>query len=933
MIFDDWLDPDAPAAPGLDPGVAAPIGFVEFGRTSARKDSRPAVHRIAHDPARGPYYYERVSIDRASFDRLRRDRQNPEGLKARQGRYDRSARGRARSEIYEKSGKGRVRSTRYERSEKGRERADAFETKKYLTRPIVAIDSEGRCPAYALDAKGRSPLEVWKGDKTISPFLKFDGQGHPFEPHEVHLIGAQTLDRPYQTPLAEARRQPARWIEPKREQTRLSTDEIFDWLLSLPGELKTDHPQSPVFVMFAAMYDWSMWLENVSFGRAYSIVRQREFEPPCKRRQGYQFLGRWAVQMQPHRKLDVGELRWLDDPYGKSHRDHPDYQAPAKGQGQKLQFVRKIRIYDCFRHSPKSFVKTIKPLAERGLIPKDVFDRIKINKLKRGSFHNELIETVKEYTSDELHSLCVFMTMMRDAYWNALEIKLKSFHSPASAAAALLNKLGIRDKNNVPGHSWSVKSINLEYEQIIAHHAYYGGRFECMYKGLFDYTTFNYDLASAYPYAMQSLPSMRGGRWERETYPSGDIFKRIEASCILSIFRVAFAFPIKTPFYPLPYRIADGSILYPQIGEGFYMRDDLLAAIDYCRKYKINPASAVIIKEANWFYPTDEASNDVKNGRAPFAPIAAAFDKRIEFDQKDPDGPEQLAIKLMINSVYGKTAERIYRGSEDGEPIIPPHISPWYASAITAHTRRELMKAALLNPDVVLQFATDALNTSTPLKLPRLKSEADIAAKVEIKRLGDWTWKEVPRCLMIQSGLAFYLNSDRSVSEVKCRGLPLKDLAAATRTVNEIFEQWQRPYEGLFDKKKARSVKVSMQVFMAITSAIVSPQSYKRRGHWGIVTKTIGLDDPGGKREIDEDVIDEMNMLAEFPMRTKPRRNPSPETISQLQFPDWVENEERENARQSRAIAQYFKLFRAKGEPIDIDDVDGVLIDNDMIEP
>jgi len=195
VIFDDWLDPDAPAAPGLGPlEVVAPIGFVEFGRTSTRKDSRPAIHRIVHDPGRGPYHYELVSVDRSSFDKRRWDRQNPERLKARQSRYDRSARGRARSEIYEKSDRGRVRSKTYERSEKGRERAYAFETEKYLTRPIVALDSEGRCPAYALDAKGRSPLEAWKDDKAVSPFLKFDGQGHPFEPHEVYLIGAQTLD-------------------------------------------------------------------------------------------------------------------------------------------------------------------------------------------------------------------------------------------------------------------------------------------------------------------------------------------------------------------------------------------------------------------------------------------------------------------------------------------------------------------------------------------------------------------------------------------------------------------------------------------------------------------------------------------------------------------------------------------------------------------
>ena len=70
-----------------------------------------------------------------------------------------------------------------------------------------------------------------------------------------------------------------------------------------------------------------------------------------------------------------------------------------------------------------------------------------------------------------------------------------------------------------------------------------------------------------------------------------------------------------------------------------------------------------------------------------------------------------------------------------GEPIVPPHSCPWYASAITAHTRLELMKAALLEPNLVIQFATDAIYSQIPLDLPRLKAEVDIKAGKEDKLL------------------------------------------------------------------------------------------------------------------------------------------------------------------------------------------------------
>jgi hypothetical protein len=79
-----------------------------------------------------------------------------------------------------------------------------------------------------------------------------------------------------------------------------------------------------------------------------------------------------------------------------------------------------------------SFVKTIRPLMKRGLIPKEVFDTIEREKLKRGEFHLEPMENVKKYCGYELHSLCVFMHMMRDAYWTAAQLRLcfRFIHPP-----------------------------------------------------------------------------------------------------------------------------------------------------------------------------------------------------------------------------------------------------------------------------------------------------------------------------------------------------------------------------------------------------------------------------------------------------------------------------------------------------------------------
>jgi hypothetical protein len=82
------------------------------------------------------------------------------------------------------------------------------------------------------------------------------------------------------------------------------------------------------------------------------------------------------------------------------------------------------------------------------------------------------------------------------------------------------------------------------------------------------------------------------------------------------------------------------------------------------------------------------------------------------------------------------------------------------------------MLAALRAPELIMQFAKDAVYSQIPLALPRLKSEADIKAGKEDKLLGDWCWSKIPGAAFIQSGLAFYCDADGKVVEVKSRGLP-----------------------------------------------------------------------------------------------------------------------------------------------------------------
>jgi hypothetical protein len=194
------------------------------------------------------------------------------------------------------------------------------------------------------------------------------------------------------------------------------------------------------------------------------------------------------------------------------------------------------------------------------------------------------------------------------------------------------------------------------------------------------------------------------------------------------------------PFYALPYRTHTGSIMFPPHVWGYYMRDHVIAAYKHYdtfmslerltdgRIYRNGPEIEIV--RAWIFKPASE-----------FKPLGFArgmFDYRtalIKVDKKDSRGQ---VIKLNINAMYGKMAQRIGR---KGEP--PKYASLWYAAAITAGTQRQLMEAALTNPDAIVAFATDGIYSTEPL-------DVDIPA---VKTLGKWEMEKGDGGSFIQSGV------------------------------------------------------------------------------------------------------------------------------------------------------------------------------------
>lgn len=229
--------------------------------------------------------------------------------------------------------------------------------------------------------------------------------------------------------------------------------------------------------------------------------------------------------------------------------------------------------------------------------------------------------------------------------------------------------------------------------QELARSCFYGGRFELIKRGFIGYCCL-YDINSAYPYALTKLPDITKGRWVCS--------KTIHPKAEVGFFHIIADISDSVKVCPFPFRNKKDMIIYPSGRfETFVTLHELLAVQDDPRiKYKI--------LESNQFIPS-------KNYDYPFKDfIEAMYQKRL--DLKKRNNPQQQTLKLILNSIYGKTAQTTNnRFGNLFNPII--------ASFITGFARAQLYKFVRDNnlENHVVAFATDSI--AIQKKIPNLNSE------------------------------------------------------------------------------------------------------------------------------------------------------------------------------------------------------------------
>lgn len=409
-----------------------------------------------------------------------------------------------------------------------------------------------------------------------------------------------------------------------------------------------------------------------------------------------------------HRK---GSVRW--NGYRIEYRRGKWLQV-SKRHGDALVVAR---VWDVWSFFGTSFVRALEEYL--GNDP-EVEYIAQGKKLRKIFTYDDLEPLIRPYWQAELRCLVRLMNSLRERLYGA-GLRITNWHGPGAIATYAMRQRGTK----------SVMATAPEEVREAARFAYAGGRFELFQVGRHVDRVYGYDIRSAYPAAIARLPNLAEGKWEHVVRPD-----KVET---FGMYHIKFTHPnlFTTRPMPFPFRDRHAAVHFPNVVEGWYWSPEAKFA-DYLG------GEAEIVD--GWVFR--------HNGDRPFAWIEEIYEQRAQW--KREGNPCQVALKLLMNSMYGKFAQRV--GSKG---LKPPawHQLEW-AGYITSYTRAKLF-AAMMEAhakNALVAVETDGIFTTEPL-----------THSVEIgPRLGQWEVEQWDEIIYLQSG--FYWKRREEEWTAKYRG-------------------------------------------------------------------------------------------------------------------------------------------------------------------
>jgi hypothetical protein len=322
------------------------------------------------------------------------------------------------------------------------------EREAHYFRPFVAIDAEGR---------------NYPGEDDI--YIKEPSGLVLYEKHDTYIWGAAADDG----------REPE-WLTAQgyapEEKRPVTVYEILDYLLALP-----DIYGDAVFVSFSFGYDATQIGKSLPFAKVWEICKREKYAPKKADRRpigkGSVYWGEYAFEYLKGKWLKIYHIR-----------DRETNISTIDENGKRLpKYDKSITIYDTFGFFQSGFSKVVQGMVKAGrATPQEAeyLDSMKKLRDDPDKWAAQPIGAIRRYTTIELRLLAREMGVMRQAFVDMDNMRLKSWHGPGAAASAFLTGREIKKRS----YPEDIKSQDLPPWQTAAHHAYHAGHIEMMKHGM-----------------------------------------------------------------------------------------------------------------------------------------------------------------------------------------------------------------------------------------------------------------------------------------------------------------------------------------------------------------------------------------------------------------------------------------------------------------
>lgn len=641
--------------------------------------------------------------------------------------------------------------------------------RKAATRKIIAVDSEGW------------NIPLTKGVVSSNPYVADKGW------HSDVMLCAADDQGNRKSIVHDGSRREA--TDTQARNYGLPTEDCLEFLLDLPHDATV--------VGFYFSYDTTkligadLPLENIRELSEEDGLTQKEYNDRCMRVASENNLtagfvhasgivgpastvwnGYW-LKYTPRKELiitdlDAGRIEVIDRYYS------PKLGKTVTAPKPKSEWARRVTVWDVFGFFQSAFLKALTtyrcgecPTCKNKLpaicdaapwtqADLDYIDRMK---LTRGVFDASQQTEILEYCFKE----CEFLSfLVRDLMKviDALGLKMARWDGSGAVASAWMKKYGIKDYLPrretvwIPGDAITLNELadgkarfNLSgLPEWVALQGYFGGRFEVSEIGYMG-RLYGNDINSAYPYIAANLPCLAHGRFERVTEYVPDSLGIYLVGSKTADYRCGKCEPcksltgscVKTKFAPFPFRtdntinreygVVKDAIYYCHGGQRWVWQAEVAAA----RKHF--GAEAIPVHDGYIWIP--------ECNHKPFTDIPAMYLKRQRY-QAEGNGIEK-AIKLVLNSLYGKTAQSIgWNIDKYGDKNPPPFQCYIWAGMITSGCRAMILDAIMQPGADCVSIATDGILTRGKLDLRHTRPE---------KALGDWEDAVVTNAYLFQSGV------------------------------------------------------------------------------------------------------------------------------------------------------------------------------------